>query len=422
MSVQELRVRIDKLSTEIVLQRELLRKLEEDKSLIQRQLNSVLDPVARLPLEISSEIFLCCLPPRPEAAAHHFPMLLLKICNAWTSIALSTPALWASIGLVFPCAEGFEEGVSAWLRRACNRPLSVSLRGQLDGGVAPLIRQHGERLKHLEICDDEEYEYDGEQPTINLMGGTTFGPLPLLETLTIRALGDGRARDFSGTQILDLLRSAPNLTEAIFGNVNFTYMYNVVPGEKLVLPALRRLIFEESAEGPDPDYGILRRLTLPALETLSVSRADDGFFPFLKHSSPPLQELILTYGESGVPIAECLRLVPTLTRFTLLWPRAHLVAESFAALAESPSPIVPNLHSLTIYLNSSTITDSSWKTLLRALSARRNQLQVVHIGLEYGSPNWELGSDIRAEFRQLVADGMQVYVGTSNGNRNFLLD
>ncbi|KAJ7860497.1 hypothetical protein B0H13DRAFT_1119480 [Mycena leptocephala] len=421
MSVQELRVRIDKLSTEIVLQRELLRKLEEDKSLIQRQLNSVLDPVARLPLEISSEIFLCCLPPRPEAAAHHFPMLLLKICNAWTSIALSTPALWASIGLVFPCAEGFEEGVSAWLRRACNRPLSVSLRGQLDGGVAPIIRQHGERLKHLEICDDDEHrEYDDEESTIDLMGGISFGPLPLLETLTMRAFEYGR--EFSGTQILDLLRSAPNLTEASCRNVNFTYMYSVVPGEKLVLPALHRLIFGESAEGPDPDYGILRCLTLPALETLSVSLDNDGFFPFLKRSSPPLQELILAYGEYSFPFAECLRLVPTLARFTLLWPRAYLVAEFFAALAESPSPIVPNLHSLTIHLNSSTITDSSWKTLLRALSARRTQLQVVHIGLIYGSPDWVLEPDIRAEFRQLVADGMQVYVGMSADDLNFLLD
>jgi hypothetical protein len=235
----------------------------------------------------------------------------------------------------------------------------------------------------------------------------------------MRAFGYGR--EFSGTQILDLLRSAPNLTEAIFGNVNFTYIYSM-PSEKLVLPALRRLIFEESAGWRDPDNGILRYLSLPALETLSVSM-NDGFFPFLKHSSPPLQELILlAYGESGVPIAECLRLVPALTRFTLLWPRARLVAESLAALGESPSPIVPNLHNLTIHLHSSNIIDSSWKTLLHALSARRNQLQVVHIGLEYEWLDWELGPDIRAEFRQLVADGMQVYVGTSNGNRNFLLD
>ncbi|KAJ7748784.1 hypothetical protein DFH07DRAFT_713969, partial [Mycena maculata] len=64
---------------------------------LQREVLAVHDPLARLPLEISSEIFLQCLPPLPEPGAHHVPMLFLNICNAWTSIALSTPALWASI-------------------------------------------------------------------------------------------------------------------------------------------------------------------------------------------------------------------------------------------------------------------------------------------------------------------------------------
>ncbi|KAJ6558198.1 hypothetical protein B0H19DRAFT_1235139 [Mycena capillaripes] len=64
--IEELRARIVKLSEEINLQKELLRKLERDKSLVQRQLNVSLDPMARLPLEISSEILLECLPPLPE--------------------------------------------------------------------------------------------------------------------------------------------------------------------------------------------------------------------------------------------------------------------------------------------------------------------------------------------------------------------
>jgi hypothetical protein len=340
-------------------------------------------------------------------------MLLLKICSAWTSIALSTPALWAAIGLVFPCAEGFEEGVEAWLRRACNRPLSVSLRGQL-GGAPPIIQQYGERLKHLEICGYDEYD-DGEEPAIDLVGGPSLG-LPLLETLTIRASENGRG--FYGTQILDLLRSAPNLTEAIFENMNF--MYSVVPSEKVVLPALRRLMFGEDTEHPDTDDGILSYISLPGLQTLSVLRDASNLFSFLKHSLPPLQELILgEYSPSLVPLVECLRLVPTLTRFKLCRSSVYLVAEFFAALAES-YPVVPNLHSLTIYLNSSTITDSSWKTLLRALSSRRTQLQIVHIGMIFGSP--ALAPEILDGFRQLAADGMQVYVGTNIGNRNFLLD
>ncbi|KAJ7453624.1 hypothetical protein B0H11DRAFT_1665734, partial [Mycena galericulata] len=97
MSVEELQARIAKISADIELQKAVLKNLERSKILFQRQLNSVRDPVARLPLEISSEIFIQCLPPLPVPGAHRAPMLLLNVCNAWTGIALSTPALWASI-------------------------------------------------------------------------------------------------------------------------------------------------------------------------------------------------------------------------------------------------------------------------------------------------------------------------------------
>ncbi|KAJ6523341.1 hypothetical protein B0H19DRAFT_1386466, partial [Mycena capillaripes] len=65
MSVEELQVRINKLLAEdIILQEDLevLKQLQQNKNDAQCQLNGVLnairDPVARLPLEISSEIFL----------------------------------------------------------------------------------------------------------------------------------------------------------------------------------------------------------------------------------------------------------------------------------------------------------------------------------------------------------------------------
>ncbi|KAJ7328941.1 hypothetical protein DFH08DRAFT_1084414 [Mycena albidolilacea] len=84
MSIQEskrlvLRPRIEELSSEILLQKELLKKLEHDKILVKRELNAVADPVARLPLELSSEIFLQSLDPlpKPQPRARHAPMLLL---------------------------------------------------------------------------------------------------------------------------------------------------------------------------------------------------------------------------------------------------------------------------------------------------------------------------------------------------------
>ncbi|KAJ7854322.1 hypothetical protein B0H14DRAFT_765179 [Mycena olivaceomarginata] len=128
MSAHELRAHIAKLDTEIDLQRELLKKLERDRSLTQRRLNSILDPLALLPLEISSEIFLQTLAPFPEPGILHAPMLLLSICNAWTDIALATPALWNTIQIVFPCARDLKKILPIWLERAQHRSLSVSLR------------------------------------------------------------------------------------------------------------------------------------------------------------------------------------------------------------------------------------------------------------------------------------------------------
>ncbi|KAJ7242400.1 hypothetical protein B0H12DRAFT_1221390, partial [Mycena haematopus] len=116
MSAQELRARIMKLDTEIELQRELLKKLEHDKSLAQRQLNAVLDPIARLPLEICSEIFLQSRSPFSVPGAGHVPTILLNICSTWSAIALSTPDLWTAIQIEFPCTDGLAELLPIWFQ------------------------------------------------------------------------------------------------------------------------------------------------------------------------------------------------------------------------------------------------------------------------------------------------------------------
>ncbi|KAJ7482833.1 hypothetical protein B0H11DRAFT_1658344, partial [Mycena galericulata] len=88
--------RIDKLSSEIARQRDILRDLENQKSAAQGELNTILDPMSRLPLEISSDIMLRCLPTSTTAKAspRAAPMIFLNICRAWSNIALATPSLW----------------------------------------------------------------------------------------------------------------------------------------------------------------------------------------------------------------------------------------------------------------------------------------------------------------------------------------
>ncbi|KAJ7449974.1 hypothetical protein B0H11DRAFT_1928361 [Mycena galericulata] len=152
MSMKELQAHIEKITADIELQKQVLKKLEHSKSLAQRQLNTICDPIARLPLEISSEIFMQCLPLLAEPGAHNIPMVLVNICNTWTDIALSTPALWAAVRVVFPRSEGFRQLLRTWLQRARNHPLSISLTNTFhQAAVMYTIWRHVQQLKHLEL-------------------------------------------------------------------------------------------------------------------------------------------------------------------------------------------------------------------------------------------------------------------------------
>ncbi|KAJ7649943.1 hypothetical protein FB45DRAFT_858878 [Roridomyces roridus] len=183
MTTEAIEAEIAQISLEIERQRDVLRRLESSKILLQRRLNAERDPFGRLPLEISSEIFLQCLSPpsnfHPRPHAHLPPLLFLGICHSWTNIALSTPALWTSIGIVFPRAEGFEDLLETRLLRAGSCPLRISLGGVFDSRVARPILHHSAQLERLAISvdepniddEDELFDFLGDiQPQMDLTG------------------------------------------------------------------------------------------------------------------------------------------------------------------------------------------------------------------------------------------------------------
>ncbi|KAF8155304.1 hypothetical protein K438DRAFT_1987022 [Mycena galopus ATCC 62051] len=405
MSAAELRARIVKLDMEIELQKSLLAKLEHDKKLLNRQLNVLVDPVARLPLEISSEIFLQCLrDPFPKPGAREAPMLLLDICSNWTAIALSTPALWMAVQIDFPCSARLAQVLPIWFERAHNRPLSVSLHGDLDPRVFAIIWQYGRQLKHLAIsCTTHIFPDD--QP--DLFGDIARVPLPLLTTLSVHGSSDGR--EISGDHLIQLLGRAPNIVEC---NLNNVAIYGT--SEKVVLPTLRRLRFEDS------DDKLLDCLSLPVLETLSVPMLEvslPDLISFLKRSAPPLQELTLGWAYHATPFSplhECLHLIPRLTQFVMWLPDSQVVAELFAALAESHS-LLPHLSRLSIDMSGNwdgskcDIPESAWRALLRALSTRRNRFRIRLLGPDITAPP----RDVVAAFRELVVEGVQIYIGAT---------
>jgi hypothetical protein len=431
MSVKELRARIEKMSSEI-------EKLHRDKSLVQRQLNAVLDPVARLPPEISSDIFPHCLSPVPaldlppsdaRGGPDPYLILLLTVCNAWTTMALSTPDLWTAIDIIFPCAEGFPEILETWLQRARNRPLSISLCGDLEDPsvfvISAIIWKHGQQLRSLEICADTE----NEERYVDLFLGTLKpGPLPLPQTLAIRGMLDEREpsgylnslREFSGPQILELLSLAPNLVECIFDDVDDVDFVSDPSDldptpEYLIHPNLRRLSFGPRTTSSKGHDGILRWLSVPRLEALSVPPylSANDFLSFLERSSPPLQELVVDDGSmliNDIRLHDSLRLVH---RFEI-WSLNAQMTQLLAALKDS---FLPNLRDLIIHnLSLTHFPDSSLETLLRTLYARRPQFQTLRIEVESGS----LPRHIRlVATRELVASGIQIYIGSKK--RNFVV-
>ncbi|KAJ7666910.1 hypothetical protein DFH06DRAFT_1295044 [Mycena polygramma] len=410
--VENLRARVAELATAMHLQRnsELLKAPGREKCLAQRELNAALDPLARLPLELSSEIFLQSLPSFPERKPSRY-------CAVY-----SGPVEWNQI--TFPCDPGFTEGVQAWLDRAANRPLSVSLcgPGSFDPGATDFVWRHGQQLEHLDLCYQEEEadEYDFIED-VDLLGGNP-GTLPLLRTLVIRGLTTLRLEDdqgYYGPQILDLLRLAPNLVECTIEFPSNEWGFLGRP-ESLVIPALRQFSLGDSEA---TDEGILYFLTLPGLETISMLTRKayaHGLLSLLERSLPPLRELAL--GDVNfIRLGQCLRLVPTVETFLMWWPRSELLINLLDALAESPS-LLPRLDTLAIHVLSSNFGFSaSWTALARALSSRRAQLGRVHVEVTQDRYNPHIPvdrpmDDVILVFRDLAAGGMQIYIGSRGGN------
>ncbi|KAF7366765.1 F-box domain-containing protein [Mycena sanguinolenta] len=395
MSVEELQARVAKLSAEIRAQKEVLRQLEESKWAAQRELHAICVPIAVLPLEISSEIFLRCLPSSPSPnKPYAAPMLLMNICRAWTEVALSTPELWASIDL----RHSRIDVLQSWLHRAQHCPLSITLHRRLNADASAVFEQYAPQLKHLTLCEAGSY--------VHLL--TSF---PRLETLTLgspktllASLRTNIPNEWKLGDVARLLSLAPNLLRCASRNANLGSWDpdsdNDLP--TLTLPNLRYLEFGGLRVGSE----LITRLTLPALDTLYMPLepgSSTDLSPFLQRSVPPLRKLVFLGGQS-TEVDEYLRLLPSLTHFE--WLASSGAFDVFTALADSES-LLPNLRSLKVRGRSFNHISALHPTLLRMLSARHPRLVRFHLFGEQPMPD----AETLVEFRHLIAEGMEIVIG-----------
>ncbi|KAJ6560326.1 hypothetical protein B0H19DRAFT_1376112 [Mycena capillaripes] len=146
MATADLRRRLAGLDAQIVEQKRVLRKLEQSRTAVERELHATATfSVLTLPVEITAEIFLHCLPILEDLAIrfHMISMISMftSVCQAWREIALGTPALWSTLRVTdflisteVASKPGLVEGmIDRWLARTGTLPWSqlTKFEGQL---------------------------------------------------------------------------------------------------------------------------------------------------------------------------------------------------------------------------------------------------------------------------------------------------
>ncbi|KAJ7641562.1 hypothetical protein FB45DRAFT_1054052 [Roridomyces roridus] len=433
MSVQALEAQISAVSKDVERQKEVLKKLERSRSLLQRQLNDIRDPITRLPLEISSEIFLRCLcldrasPEYRRTGIDDIPIILLQICHAWTEIALSTTALWSTLHIVLLRSLGFSPVFERWLERARNQPLELRVTinaeaadddeglGAFEDDITALIQARFGRLKSLDIELGGQYS-----STLGIHFGVTE-MFPLLRTLKICGLS---RLECPSSSLIELLRHSPNLVELSIQDMNL--LPNATGA--LVFQHLRRLDLVLNPWNPESDDHILACITAPGLESLELGNMHmvlAQLVPFLERSSPPLQKLSIDFLQmklGGWPVDSellvgILDICPTATQLEISCPYSDAIAQLSAILARSDSSkILPNLQILEFLMPQGTFPDSYWDMLLPVILARRTTLRTLRIRSYVWNPKSVLLDSfvspvVLPALKELEAGGMSVWIG-----------
>ncbi|KAJ7129213.1 hypothetical protein C8R44DRAFT_776170 [Mycena epipterygia] len=386
MAPVQLRARVAEICAALSQPKLILAGLEETRRLAQSQLDSMVDPVVKLPVEITSEIFTQCLPAAEDdkkSYSMEAPMLLLKVSRAWAKIALATPALWAQLHLDADRIRGsmeIETFAASWLSRTCNHPLSVTVSGWEPGKI-DFVWHRAHQMESLELHVGVEDLYpSADIGSFNLLERLTLG-LPLddadLSDVTIDVFRNApRLREvhmmegflpwfvvlpwqqltkFTGTdftvyECLEVLELTPRLVECTFAVSQLEYED---PGPSNITSHLHlKTLGFAKPTGCGLSDSILPYLRLPALETLHHVGASSFpphhiFESFMARSLPPLKRFAFRCNYLTPPWADLLQKLPTLTDVELWYPPPILQTDFFERL-KNPTPFLPRLQRLTI--------------------------------------------------------------------------
>jgi hypothetical protein len=426
------------------------RELEECLQMLQ-QFPQVY-PILTLPNEITSEIFMHCLPSSayffPSTLnPHNAPVLLLHICKAWRSVAISTPSLWVDLQLTlnrlprsFFEAENLEIFLADWLARVGACPLSVHLCGflpnaedgqrfmttnldRLSSHIQALtlttpVSHYPEHSLRFPRLRDLALGYHGEEDLVGLEESPiqTFSAAPQLRKLSLfsdaapshlaipwETLEAFTSEELSAQECADVLRLAPSLVTATF----------LEPLDSEV-PSISHINLK-SLEIDHIGDSLLQSLTCPALHELKIHSDDMKHAPllqFISRSSPSL----LKFVAPGPPM-QTLREMPVLTHLELSAPETDYLLELILMLDRTQYPgFLPQLQVLEFtgclpFVNLFLAKALSSRCAVEDGAVKLRSFRQIWPEFPFEGLQVNYEGRVGLAFKKLVEAGMEIYIG-----------
>ncbi|KAJ7755789.1 hypothetical protein B0H16DRAFT_1886102 [Mycena metata] len=469
----DLRARLAEVDASISELHLRLKPLEDARKQLQSQLDSIVYPVATLPPEITSNIFLRCLLPPPELSSPYkahpstsmAPLLFLQVCRRWRDIALSTPHLWADLHLNleemrFEIYEfDVERHIMDWFGRTGACPLSFSVRGWMgmdeaygSDAISATLRAYAPQLQsiclQLETAHFEAIkDFTGPFPMLQSLAialpfpdeevghqmlnfQPTFSNAPRLSQLsfTEEASPSMFLHPFDTLSKVTCESCSPDDFLSIMQNASFLREFecSVEPGE-LFAHSDSDIITNQHLHTlhllPQCFYPSLRLLRLPALQNLHISegihfRETRDFLAFLARSSASLRSFSASCKITTLKVDWFAISMPGLTALELCQGDDFLL-EFFTMLNRAQHPgFLPHLQSLTFRDCIFSVT----APMFSALSSRTTADGQTSI-LSSFRQIWPKGEYMiledatAASFRGLVERGMAIHIGPVDRSR-----
>ncbi|KAF7369728.1 F-box domain-containing protein [Mycena venus] len=405
-TASELRTRLQHIEAEISRLQLSLQSLHEARTGVLEELRSLEGsrssvelpspakyPVLTLPFEITSQIFLECLPEdpiRPYPSLDAAPLIFTRVCRDWRTVALSTSTLWNHVRIELDSDDrpGHLDSkwvalLDLWLKRSQTQPLSLAisnwsytephetLLGVLDGQsrrwrdiTFRLPFNSFSRLEEhasLPLLERLTLSAHGSPDIINPISG--FRHAPLLRHVCFEAgmhpsdiilpWDQLTSVEFYGARAddcLELLELTPNIVSCVL-DVQYD-SHAVALGSPLT--SLRSF----TVSGP-ACWGLLRYIAMPALQTLDLSRCPlavpnfSQIVQFVKRSQCQLRDLKI-YVRSSATAQQAvylLHLLPSLTTLHLVLADGDTGTIIFGAFkaVDSGRIILPRVESISAH-------------------------------------------------------------------------